>query len=397
MTSELLDFNSIKFSSGLSRHEADFSDQFFFLTSYTPSPFLVFDLPRARAINSITLNNRPGSLDIRRRIVGLILETSLDAINYSNHCLLFDDDLFSANASINMNVKFIRLSLPGPGIIHLKEIIIKYNESNYFNYLGSVPLVFDYGFLKNGIYYPTNNAGFFSICSTTFFDLARSQLPIEEINGCFSFSLYRDDDRIEYNPRSDFFFIDNEAPFCIDPSSFSNGLLNHSRYENLDFSTAKCFLLKYFQPSADVLNRINFFTSKYCINPNQTVALSIRGTDKELEVALTDNSKYLDCLLDVLRAEPDLRILIQTDQLQIRDYFLSKIANENLFFVNELPFSDSNVGVHTSLTNDKKSFAIDFLAMVFIMSKCKYLITHTGNVAYWTVLFRGSFDRVFQF
>ena len=44
----------------------------------------------------------------------------------------------------------------------------------------------------------------------------------------------------------------------------------------------------------------------------------------------------------------------------------------------------------------KDEFALNFLAVVLLMSKCKHLITSTGNVGYWITLFRGHSDRVVQ-
>lgn len=104
----------------------------------------------------------------------------------------------------------------------------------------------------------------------------------------------------------------------------------------------------------------------------------------------------MKALLPILEQNPNMKVMVQTDQEQILNYFRKNLGSK-CFNIEELPVTSGTKGIHKLITNDKLSFGMNMLAAVIIMSRCKYLITHTGNVAYWTLLYRGNFNNVTQF
>ena len=51
-----------------------------------------------------------------------------------------------------------------------------------------------------------------------------------------------------------------------------------------------------------------------------------------------------------------------------------------------------------SLTkNDNFKYSLYFLAIVIIMSRCKYVICNTSNVSLWISLFRGNTNNLHQY
>jgi len=132
---------------------------------------------------------------------------------------------------------------------------------------------------------------------------------------------------------------------------------------------------------------------QYNIDYENTIGLCYRGTDKWLEIAQIQPEYYIQEVKRLITKEPGLRILIQTDQQQIRD-LLAEALGERAFFLSELPVSSSPIPVHDLSDSERgiSNFENDqrMLAVVTILSKCKYTITHTGSIGLWTYLFRGT-------
>ena len=45
---------------------------------------------------------------------------------------------------------------------------------------------------------------------------------------------------------------------------------------------------------------------------------------------------------------------------------------------------------------ERAEYGAKFFAAVFCLSKCKHLITHSGNGSFWAVLYRGNTENVYQ-
>ncbi|MGO9644716.1 MAG: hypothetical protein ACLPY5_08225 [Candidatus Bathyarchaeia archaeon] len=112
-----------------------------------------------------------------------------------------------------------------------------------------------------------------------------------------------------------------------------------------------------------------------------------------MEIAQIQQEYYVQEVKRLIARDPSLRIMIQTDQQQIRDRFMRALG-ERAFFLSELPVSSSPIGVHDMSDSERgiSNFENDqrMLAAVNILSKCRYTITHTGSIGLWTYLFRGT-------
>jgi hypothetical protein len=167
----------------------------------------------------------------------------------------------------------------------------------------------------------------------------------------------------------------------------------HRIYEDLDFEKLSPYIENYFLPSDIVRVKQEEFVRKYSIDYENTIGLCYRGTDKWLEIAQIQPEYYVQGVKRLIKREPSLRIMIQTDQEQIRNHFVS-VLGKRAFFLSELPVSSSAIGVHNMSDSERgiSNFENDqrLLAAVNILSKCKYTITHTGSIGLWTYLFRGT-------
>ena len=159
------------------------------------------------------------------------------------------------------------------------------------------------------------------------------------------------------------------------------------------------YLISLLSLSIIIRERKKFLIEKYNINPEKTISVLYRGTDKGSEVRLSPPENYLKVVVDLLEKNPDFKVLLQTDQTQVIHFFNNELGN-NLITFQETPSTTSN-RVIWSLMEEHGNDSIDwskwFDAALTCVSECKYLVNHTGNVAFFANLYRGNINNVYQF
>jgi hypothetical protein len=172
-----------------------------------------------------------------------------------------------------------------------------------------------------------------------------------------------------------------------------------TKYSDLDFKNLSVILKKYFEPS-NLINSIgDTFIQAYNINYEKTIVLYYRGTDKHHETTISSFDLFSSKLQDILSIIKDdsIQILIQTDCAQFLDYMNETIYKNRLIIIKELEPSYNYSGVHYERTVSENYRDIKFLlAILCIMSRCKYVICSSGNVSLWLILYRGCSDNVYQ-
>lgn len=156
---------------------------------------------------------------------------------------------------------------------------------------------------------------------------------------------------------------------------------------------------KFFNPSSIISERKDFLKQKYNIDFDKTISVLYRGTDKGTELKLAHPQDYLQITKKLLEDNPEFKVLLQTDQTQVIQYFASELGNKVIFF-EETPSTMSN-NVIWNLMERSGADSIDwsqwFDAALRCVSECKYLINHTGNVSFFANLYRGNLENVYQF
>ena len=252
------------------------------------------------------------------------------------------------------------------------------------------------GYFVDNTFHLTHDAGFFSMCSAVLFELSRREEPVTEIRTDESFSLYGK--TFGGNPWLHYFSPPNPATKArySTKNPFGRRLRHHSNYDELPLFRAKPYIRRYFQPSPAVVYKKDDLVRTYAVDPTRTITLWYRGTDKGSEIALDSPEKYLDEVKKILHRRPRLRVHVQTDQEQVQKFFLSELG-DRAFYFSELPVSKTGEGIHFTTPIDEQIQAgQNMLATVLIASQSRYLITHTGNVALWTVLYRGTTKKTLQ-
>lgn len=178
-------------------------------------------------------------------------------------------------------------------------------------------------------------------------------------------------------------------------------LPNSNKFEpNLyDFYIYNQITDRFFGPSKNVLNKVDTLKSKYALYPDKMISVLYRGTDKGTELALAPPQDYLIVTQRLLKEHPDFKVLLQTDQTQVIQMFVEALGDKVVFF-EETPSTTSNSVIWNLMEKsgvDSIEWSQWFDAALRCVSDCRYMINHTGNVAFFANLYRGSLDGVYQF
>ena len=202
----------------------------------------------------------------------------------------------------------------------------------------------------------------------------------------------------EQNIYPDFHQIDSSVKIdlfsgvqLLDSNRFQPNLYNFSIYSQIRN--------RFFNPSSIILDKKNFLKKKYNIEFEKTISVLYRGTDKGTELRLAYPLDYLYITKQLLADNPNFKVLLQTDQTQVIQMFYDELGDKLITF-EETPSTTSN-NVIWNLMEKKGVDSIDwsqwFDAALRCVADCKYLINHTGNVAFFANLYRGSLEGVTQF
>lgn len=174
----------------------------------------------------------------------------------------------------------------------------------------------------------------------------------------------------------------------------------HGRYGWLRNEFYTPFLRRWFKPSEESFRIRDKIVLDHKIELQKTIAVVYRGTDKHTEVSLARPEEYIWMARKLLKKNPGHRILIQTDQTQVREKFLS-FFGADCFFLPELPSTMSGTPIHSlpqaEMGMDKLKYSLVLQGIMLILSRCDIIVNHTGNMGLWIVLYRGSNLSTFQF
>ena len=174
---------------------------------------------------------------------------------------------------------------------------------------------------------------------------------------------------------------------------------NRKQFDLYDFEYYNPIVKRFFTPSDVVLERKNTLMDKYEIDPDKTISVLYRGTDKSTELVLAHPQDYLIVTQRLLQKNPDFKVLLQTDQTQVIQMFVEALGDKVVFF-EETPSTTSNSVIWNLMEKngaDSIEWSQWFDAALRCVSDCRYMINHTGNVAFFANLYRGSLDGVYQF
>jgi len=248
-----------------------------------------------------------------------------------------------------------------------------------------------------------HSSGFFSNVTVTLLalcDLLNDGLEVEQIHYRYSFATYRGAEQPIYDhdlyPE---YFALNRSMRLPDPLP-RRFVDHHGLYDELDYKCLNMLVRRYFTPSPRINDIVSGWETKYGFDGSKTIGVCYRGTDKQREVTLAQPSAFLEATRRIVQSHPECRVLIQTDQLQVRDLFLREFG-DCCWYLEEMPVTGGGFALqHLSSSErgvDRFIFGQRIVATALMLSKCAHLVNHTGNMGFWIALLRGHYGSAIQF
>jgi hypothetical protein len=243
----------------------------------------------------------------------------------------------------------------------------------------------------------THDAGFFSSCSKRlegiiwFFNKNKSLPDLVDSSSQFSLLKLNDSDDL-----SSLYFKESNINLSYKHIVDFYNDMQFLDYKDINFGDLKIFIEKYFSPSDYVRNVISSYDQKYHINYEETCAVFYRGNDKFTETSIAAYESFILKAKEVKKENPNIKFLVQTDEEEFLQEFLKEFP-ESVFFEETPRINRKNSSVFSELPPAKRAEnGVNFLAAVIVLSKCKYIVTHSGNCGLWCLLYRGNSENVYQ-
>jgi len=252
------------------------------------------------------------------------------------------------------------------------------------------------------IIFTSNSGGFFSNCSIILSNIISyfnnyKKLPIE-IKTNDLFFIYKSNHEDVYKL---LFYIDSTDIEYKKEIKFNNeGFENQfSDYKLLNLNDIQPFFQKYFKPRPIILNNVDFLLNKYNIDLNDEMCgVFYRGNDKVKETQKPPYSEFVLKAKELMEKNNKLKFVVQTDEVEFLKVFLTEFPNSIYF--KEVPAISSSDKTNCGklLKNEYKlKHAIDFVSIIYIYSKFKYLINTSGNCEMFITFYRNSTNNLFQY
>jgi hypothetical protein len=246
-----------------------------------------------------------------------------------------------------------------------------------------------------------HNSGFFSCCSVKLTNIVN-----------FINSNNKIPDNVDSSQQFDWYKNDNDGDITYDYFEHYNNIqnieINYSinyfcayqfvDYSKLDYKNIVPLIKKYFSPSKNINELITNIEQKYNLTYENICVLFYRGNDKIRETKLCPYDEYLNYANEIMKKNPNILFLIQSDESEFIEFMINKFSNNSFYFKDEIRhIKKCNDSVDKKMSSTNNEFSKKYLAITIIMSKCKYVICGSGNCSEWIMFYRGNNKNVIQY
>ena len=246
-----------------------------------------------------------------------------------------------------------------------------------------------------------HNFGFFSCCSVKLDYIVKYlnlKLKIPDyVDSSQQFKWYKNDQQKDITYEY-FEHYNNITDITINYPINYKHIYQFIDYSKLDYANITPIIKKYFSPSINILNIIKNIEQKYNLVYDNICVLFYRGNDKIKETILCSYNEYLEYADLIIKNNPDILFLIQSDETEFIEFMTIKFPNNSFYFKDEIRHMNKcNSTVDVLMKDMNFEFSKFFLAITIIMSKCKYIICGSGNCSIWIMLYRQHSNNVYQY
>lgn len=253
------------------------------------------------------------------------------------------------------------------------------------------------------VLYTENGGGFFSCCTcrleniVQFINQYRS-IP-KYVDSARQFGLYKSDGERGGDITREYFEDDWRRSTEICDYGYIQFVNDdqYSKYETLRLDILHPIVMRYFYPSRQINALTNEIMSRYFISPENVCVLFYRGNDKMTEIEPNSYGEYYEMAQKIYEENPQIMFLIQSDETEFVDFFREAFPKNSIVCYDYIRLmSHKNATVDRVFPDINQRYSKNFLAIVIIMSLCKYVICNTGNCSLWIALYRGNTDGLYQ-
>jgi hypothetical protein len=255
----------------------------------------------------------------------------------------------------------------------------------------------------------THSVGFFSCCSVrlahiiAYFNTHNCTLP-KKVDSSRQFHNYKTFEEqyrtIDITYR---FFqyeqkIKNDDTFPKDRLRFGHDD-QYEDYQKICFKDVSPFVVKYFSLSDNIRRKLESIEQKYTIDYENTCTLFYRGNDKATETEICSyDDMFGEADKHILRY-PESKLLVQTDETEFIQHAIQRYGSRVVVFYDEIRHIPRNC--HSTVDYGDRNYNVtysqEFVAIVYIMSKCRWVLCTSGNCSLFLVLYRQNCKNVRQF
>jgi hypothetical protein len=256
-----------------------------------------------------------------------------------------------------------------------------------------------FGFFVRDTYFLTYNAGLMSCSTTALSDITASGRKVTKIKSNFGMSLYKK--WLLRNNWKSFFQnpTQENSPEFVLPEGKTYPKDIHDwwvrDYADVPVKDVLDAVGLFFRLSPKVVKLSDGFVEKYGINLEETIGVHYRGTDKQTEIETPSLTEFISQTRQFMQQMTNPKILLLTDEPAVTIGFEAAFPKA-VITVTELATPGGSIGAHILDSKEPEVQGQIFLAILSLVSKCKKVVTHTGNGALWEVLFRESTEGLKQ-
>ena len=165
-----------------------------------------------------------------------------------------------------------------------------------------------------------------------------------------------------------------------------------SDYRKLPFADILPFVRRYFTVSAAIEQLVASLEKKYSIDYKNTCVLFYKANSQ-----CASYEEYLAQAKGILAQNPKTRFLIQSDETEFIEAMTAGLPTAFYFMDETRNIPRCTTHIDTVNLPENYEYALQFLAIMIIMSRCSTVVFGSGNCSLWIVLFRGGASRVQQY
>jgi len=248
----------------------------------------------------------------------------------------------------------------------------------------------------------THNSGFFSNCSVRLQEIIKYYngitRPPTTIDSSQQFAWYKPADCPPEKSIIEKFFLEkvNGKISYTYPIMFQQ-TDQFTDYRKLPLKDILPFVRRFFTPSDAIFTLVDDLQKKYTIKPDNTCVLFYRGNDKATETILPPYDDFIIRAKAIQAKNPKVQFLLQSDETDFLEAMQGALTNTFYFMDETRHIRRSNTSVDLVNQEENYQYALQFLAIMIIMSRCREIVFGSGNCSMWLVFFRGGTADIHQY